>query len=79
MTALEITLGIILLVMAVFLMVAVMMQSGKDKNLSGTIAGGADTFFSKSKATTVDKVLNRLTIVVAVLFVLIVVAMYVLI
>ncbi len=73
----ELAFGIILLVMAVFLIVAVLMQSGKDKNLSGTIAGGADTFFSKSKATTMDKVLSKLTTIVAVVFAVIVIAMYI--
>lgn len=78
MTGLEIAIGIVLIVMAVFLVVAIIMQSGKDKRLSGTIAGGAETFFSKSNATTIDKVLNRATIVVASLFALIVIVMYLL-
>lgn len=73
----ELAFGIILLVMAVFLIVAVLMQSGKDKNLSGTIAGGADTFFSKSKATTMDKVLSKLTTIVAIVFAVVVIAMYI--
>lgn len=78
MTGLEIAIGIVLIVMAVFLVIAIIMQSGKDKRLSGTIAGGAETFFSKSNATTIDKVLNRATIVVASLFALIVIVMYLL-
>ncbi|MBQ8208127.1 MAG: preprotein translocase subunit SecG [Clostridia bacterium] len=69
--------GIVLLVMAVFLVVAVLMQSGKDKRLSGTIAGGAETFFGKSNADKWDKKLSVLTTVVAVIFVLVVIAMYV--
>ena len=76
MTALEITLGIILLVMAVFLMVAVILQSGKDKK-SGVISGGAETFFGKSNVTTADKILNRLTVAVAIVFALVVIVMYV--
>ena len=47
---LDIILGIILLVLAVALVALVLFQSGKDKKLSGTIAGGAETFFGKSKA-----------------------------
>ena len=78
MTGIEIALGIVLIVMALFLVIAIIMQSGKDKRLSGTIAGGAETFFSKSNATTIDKVLNRATIVVASLFALIVIVMYIL-
>ena len=77
MSTIEIVLGIILIVMAVFLIVAVLMQSGKDKGISGTIAGGAETFFGKSKAKTMDKKLSILTAVVAVIFVVVVLAVYV--
>ena len=77
MTTIEIVLGIILIVMAIFLIVSVLMQSGKDKGLSGTISGGAETFFGKSKAKTLDKKLSILTAVIAVLFVGIVLAIYV--
>ena len=76
MTGLEITLGIILLVMAAFLMIAVMLQSGKDKK-SGVISGGAETFFGKSNVTTADKILNRLTVAVSIAFALIVIIMYI--
>ena len=69
--------GIVLLVMSIFLIVAVLMQSGKDKKLSGTIAGGAETFFGKSKANKMDKTLSLVTTIVAVVFALVVVAMYV--
>ena len=70
--------GIVLLVMAVFLVVAVLMQSGKDKRLSGTIAGGAETFFGKTNAGKWDKKLGIFTTIVAVVFVLVVIAMYLL-
>ncbi|MBQ9802676.1 MAG: preprotein translocase subunit SecG [Clostridia bacterium] len=73
----EIALGIVLIVMAVFLVVAVLMQQGKDKKLSGTIAGGADTYYGKGKGKSFDKILSRATTVVAILFGILVVAMYV--
>jgi len=69
--------GGLLLAMALFLIVAVMMQSGKDKKLSGAIGGGADTFFNKGKATRNEKRLARLTTVVAVLFAVSVIVMYI--
>ena len=75
--AIELTMGIALLVMAVFLVIVVLMQSGKDKRLSGSIAGGTETFFGKTKGKSFDKVLSRLTAVVAILFGVLVVAMYV--
>lgn len=76
MTTLELVLGIILLIGALFLVVAVLMQHGKSKNLSGTIAGGAETFFGKTKGRAIDKVLSRVTSVVAVVFVVLVVVIY---
>ena len=78
MTTIQIVFGILLLVMAVFLVVAVLLQSGKDSKLSGTIAGGADTFFGKSKSASKDKVLSLITAIVAVVFVVIVVLMFIL-
>lgn len=77
MTTAQLVIGIILLVFAVFLIVAVLMQQGKAHNLSGTIAGGAETFFGKSKAQTLNKKLSVLTTVVAIIFVLLVGTVYV--
>ena len=73
----EIVLGIILLVAAIFLVVAILMQNGKSHRLSGAIAGGAETFFGKTKGATIDKTLNTLTTIVAIVFVVIVVIMYI--
>lgn len=72
----ELVLGILILVLSVFLTIAVLMQSGKDKKLSGSIAGGADTFFSKQKAGTLDKLLAKATPVMAIAFTLLVIIMY---
>lgn len=77
MDTFDVVLGIILLVAAVFLIVAVLMQSGKSHRLSGTIAGGADTFFGKTKGKTIDRMLSKITAVVAVIFALLVIAVYV--
>ena len=52
------------------------MQQGKDKKLSGAIAGGSDTFYGKSKGASKDKMLSVVTTVIAIVFVVIVVAMY---
>ena len=73
----NIVFGIILLVAAVFLIVSVLMQSGKSHNLSGSIAGGAETFFGKTKGKTIDKILSKVTSIVAVAFVLLVIVVYV--
>jgi preprotein translocase subunit SecG len=72
----EIVLGILVIFFSVLLTTFVLMQSGKDKQLSGSIAGGADTFFGKQKAGTLDKILSRLTPVIAVIFTILVIVMY---
>ena len=81
MTGVEIAtlvIGIILLVLAVALIALVLMQQGKDKKLSGAIAGGSDTFYGKSKAATKDKMLSMITMIVGIVFTVLVVAMYIL-
>ncbi len=77
MDTVDVVLGILLLVAAVFLIIAVLMQSGKSHHLSGTIAGGADTFFGKTKGKTIDRMLSKITAVVAVIFALLVITVYV--
>ena len=73
----EIVMGIILLVMAVFLVVAVLLQSGSSKRLSGAIAGAADSFLGKERGSRLDKLLNALTPIVAGVFAVVVIIMYV--
>ena len=72
-------LSIVLILLSIGLVVAVLMQSSKDHKLSGAIAGGADTFFGKTKGNNMDKLFSKLTIIGSALFVVIVIAMYVLI
>lgn len=64
----DIAFGVILLVLSVALIALVLFQSGKDKKLSGTIAGGAETFFGKSKANDYSKTLSIVTAIVSVVF-----------
>ena len=61
MTAVTLTFTIVQLISGLFLMVVVLMQSGKRSGLSGVIAGGMDTFMSKGKARTWDARLARIT------------------
>lgn len=77
MNTINIVLGILLLVMAVFLVITILLQSSKDHRISGTIMGSAETFFGKQKGKTIDGVLNKLTAVVCILFFVSVLAMYV--
>lgn len=73
----DIIIGIILLVAAVFLIVSVLLQSSKSHKMPGTIAGGAETFFGKTKGSSIDQVLGKVTSVVAIVFCVLVVVMYV--
>lgn len=73
----ELVFGIILLAAALFLVIAVLMQSGKSHHLSGSIAGGAETFFGKTKGKTIDKMLSKITTIVAIIFTLLVITVYV--
>ena len=67
----------ILLLAAVFIIVAVIFQKSADEGLSGTIAGGAETFFGKNKGKSIDKLLSKLTVVVSALLVLCTIALVV--
>ena len=77
MTPIEIVLGVILCILAIGLTVCVMLQSGKEKSLSGSIAGAGESFFSKNKGKTNDKLLSRITTIAAIVFAVLVAAMYV--
>ncbi|MBR5313087.1 MAG: preprotein translocase subunit SecG [Clostridia bacterium] len=72
----QIAIGILLIISALFLIVAVLMQQGKSHNLSGAIAGGAETFFGKEKGSTINNKLSKLTTVVAIVFALLVLVSY---
>ena len=73
----QLAIGIILILASVFLIIAVLLQQGKSRDLSGAIAGGSnDTFLSKSKASTRERKLSMLTTVVAIIFTLVVLISY---
>ena len=78
MVVAETILAIALLVLSVVLTVLVVMQSGKEKSLSGSISGStSETFFGKSKSSTFEKKLSVITTIIGILFALVVVATYV--
>ena len=69
MEVLQYVLGGVLIALAVALTVMVLFQSAKDTRLSGTIAGGAETFFGKNKAKGLEAKLALITKVCAIAFV----------
>ncbi len=68
MTTLVWIISIILLVAAIAVIAVVLLQEGHQANLSGAIAGGADSFLSKGKARTLDAFLSKWTKVIAIIF-----------
>lgn len=68
MQPLEIVLGILILLTSLLIVVLVLLQEGKQQGLSGAIAGGAETFFGKSKGRTMEQKLVKITRVFAVVF-----------
>lgn len=67
---------IVHVIIAVVLIVVVLFQSGKSAGLSGSIAGGAETFFGKNKGRTIDAILSKWTSVVAILFLITSIALF---
>ena len=64
----------LLVINSLALIVVVLLQSGKSAGLSGAISGGAEQLFGKQKARGMDLVLHRVTIVLAVLFFILTIA-----
>jgi preprotein translocase subunit SecG len=69
MGPLRIILTIVLVIAELFLIAVVLLQSGKSAGLSGSIAGGAETFFGKNKAKSYEGKLQFLTKIAAILFI----------
>ena len=70
MSTLSIILTVLQVLSGIAVTIIVLMQSGKSAGLSGSIAGGAETFMSKGKAKSWDAKLAKLTKWFALAFVL---------
>ena len=57
----EIVLTVLEAIASIALILVVLLQSGKEAGLSGAIAGGADTYMSKNKSGSLDKMLASST------------------
>ena len=73
MSAIEIVIGIVLIIFSVFITAIVLMQEGHEQNV-GVITGGADTFLSKNQARSIDSFLARWTKIIAIGFFILVMA-----
>ena len=70
--------SIIQVIVCLFLIAVVLLQSGKRAGLSGAISGGAETFFGKNKARSMDAKLSKATTVAAIIFIVLTLALNVL-
>lgn len=77
MNVINIVLGSLLMLCAIFLIVVVLLQDKAKRGLSGAIGGGtADTYFGKNKGGTQSKKLSKMTTVVSIVFSVLVVVTY---
>ncbi|EOA9410555.1 preprotein translocase subunit SecG [Staphylococcus aureus] len=59
---------VLLIIDCIALITVVLLQEGKSSGLSGAISGGAEQLSGKQKQRGVDLFLNRLTIILSILF-----------
>ena len=77
MVILEYVLLGLLLISAAFIIVAVVLQKSNEDGLSGTISGGAETFYGKDKSSNADRALYRWTLVAAIVFAIAVLVVFI--
>ncbi|MFD0129416.1 preprotein translocase subunit SecG [Bacillus subtilis] len=65
----------LLVIVSMALIIVVLLQSSKSAGLSGAISGGAEQLFGKQKARGLDLILHRITVVLAVLFFVLTIAL----
>lgn len=60
---------ILLAIASIIIIVSVLLQSSNSDGLTGSIAGGAEQLFGKKKSRGYDAILSKVTVVAAVLFI----------
>lgn len=68
MAVVEVIVNILHILFCLSIIVIVLLQSGKQAGLSGSIAGGAETFFGKNRGRTIDAILSKYTAFAAIAF-----------
>lgn len=64
----KLAINILLGIVSVSLILVVLLQSGKSAGLSGAIGGASEHLIGKTKARGLDALLGKVTVVLAVLF-----------
>ena len=73
----EYILLVVLLLCAIFIVAAVTIQKSGDEGLSGTIAGGSETYYGKDKSVQTGRTLRKWTIIVGIVFAIAVAVVYI--
>lgn len=60
---------VLLAIASIILIASVLLQSGNSAGLSGSIAGGAEQLFGKKKSKGYEAILEKITAIAAILFV----------
>lgn len=68
--------GAVLILLSIIIIAVVLLQEGRSQNLSGAIAGGADTFLGRSKGRTIEGKLEKITKWLIIAFFVIVLAAF---
>lgn len=63
-------LKVLLLIVSLAMIAVVLLQSGRSAGLSGAISGASEQLLGKQKARGLDALLGKLTVVIAILFIL---------
>lgn len=63
-------LKIIILIPSIILIASILLQSGKNAGLSGSIAGGAESIWGKNKGRSYEGILSKITAISAIAFVI---------
>lgn len=66
----KIVLMILLAIASLILIASVLLQSGNSAGLSGSIAGGAEQLFGKKKSKGYEAILEKITAVAAIAFII---------
>lgn len=65
----EVLIKVLLIIVSVGLIAVVLLQKGKSAGLSGSISGGAEHLFGRTKARGLDLFLSRVTMALAAAFI----------
>ncbi|MFM9328994.1 preprotein translocase subunit SecG [Paenibacillus mesotrionivorans] len=67
----DVFLKVVLIIVSIGLIAVVLLQKGKSAGLSGAITGGAEHLFGKQKARGMDLLLSRVTMGLAIAFIVV--------